>query len=139
MSVEADDRRQPGERERAAAAPMRRALISVSDKSGVVDFAQGLQALGVEIVSTGGTAAALSEGGIAVRTVEELTGAPEILGGRVKTLHPRLHGALLAVRDDPEHAATLERRGDRGRSTSSARTSTRSSGRRPGARRPTPR
>jgi phosphoribosylaminoimidazolecarboxamide formyltransferase/IMP cyclohydrolase len=87
--------------------PIRRALISVSDKSGVVEFAQGLQALGVEIVSTGGTAAALADGGIAVRTVEELTGAPEILGGRVKTLHPRLHGALLAVRDDPEHAATL--------------------------------
>ncbi|MFN8112060.1 MAG: bifunctional phosphoribosylaminoimidazolecarboxamide formyltransferase/IMP cyclohydrolase [Solirubrobacterales bacterium] len=91
--------------------PIRRALISVSDKSGVVEFAQGLQALGVEIVSTGGTAAALAEGGIAVRTVEELTGAPEILGGRVKTLHPRLHGALLAVRDDPEHAATLDEEG----------------------------
>ena len=87
--------------------PIRRALISVSDKSGVVDFARGLEALGVEIVSTGGTAAALREGGVAVRTVEELTGAPEILDGRVKTLHPRLHGALLAVRDDPEHAATL--------------------------------
>ena len=86
---------------------IRRALISVSDKSGIVEFAQGLQALGVEIVSTGGTAAALTDGGIAVRTVEELTGTPEILGGRVKTLHPRLHGALLAVRDDPEHAATL--------------------------------
>ena len=91
--------------------PIRRALISVSDKGGVVEFAQGLQALGVEIVSTGGTAAALSEAGIAVRTVEDLTGAPEILGGRVKTLHPRLHAALLAVRDDPEHAATLEREG----------------------------
>jgi len=86
---------------------VRRALISVSDKSGVVDFARGLEALGVEIVSTGGTAAALREGGVTVRTVEELTGAPEILDGRVKTLHPRLHGALLAVRDDPDHAATL--------------------------------
>ncbi|HET6831971.1 MAG TPA: bifunctional phosphoribosylaminoimidazolecarboxamide formyltransferase/IMP cyclohydrolase [Solirubrobacterales bacterium] len=91
--------------------PIRRALISVSDKSGVVEFAQGLQALGVEIVSTGGTAATLRDGGIEVRTVEELTGAPEILDGRVKTLHPRLHAALLAVRDDPEHAATLEREG----------------------------
>ncbi len=90
---------------------VKRALISVFDKSGVVEFAQGLQAMGVEIVSTGGTAATLSDGGIAVRTVEELTGAPEILGGRVKTLHPRLHGSLLAVRDDPEHAATLEREG----------------------------
>jgi phosphoribosylaminoimidazolecarboxamide formyltransferase/IMP cyclohydrolase len=88
---------------------VKRALISVSDKSGLVDFAQGLQALGIEIVSTGGTAAALSDGGIAVRTVEELTGAPEILGGRVKTLHPRLHAALLAVREDPDHAETLER------------------------------
>src|SRR6188472_2002448 len=88
---------------------IRRALISVSDKSGVVDFARGLQALGVEVVSTGGTAAALSAGGVAVRTVEELTGAPEILDGRVKTLHPRLHGSLLAVREDPEHAATLAR------------------------------
>ena len=87
--------------------PIRRALISVSDKSGVVDFARGLEALGVEIVSTGGTAAALREGGVTARTVEELTGAPEILDGRVKTLHPRLHGALLAVRDDPDHAATL--------------------------------
>ena len=87
--------------------PIRRALISVSDKSGVVDFARGLEELGVEIVSTGGTAAALREGGVPVRTVEELTGAPEILDGRVKTLHPRLHGALLAVRDDPDHAATL--------------------------------
>ena len=86
---------------------IRRALISVSDKSGVVDFARGLEELGVEIVSTGGTAAALREGGVTVRTVEELTGAPEILDGRVKTLHPRLHGALLAVRDDPDHAATL--------------------------------
>jgi len=91
--------------------PIRRALISVADKGGVLEFAQGLQALGVEIVSTGGTAATLRGGGIAVRTVEELTGAPEILDGRVKTLHPRLHGALLAVRDDPEHAATLEREG----------------------------
>jgi phosphoribosylaminoimidazolecarboxamide formyltransferase/IMP cyclohydrolase len=90
---------------------VRRALISVSDKSGAVEFAQGLQALGIEIVSTGGTAAALRSGGIDVRTVEELTGAPEILGGRVKTLHPRLHAGLLAVRDDPEHAATLDREG----------------------------
>jgi phosphoribosylaminoimidazolecarboxamide formyltransferase/IMP cyclohydrolase len=87
--------------------PIRRALISVSDKSGVVEFAQGLRALGVEIVSTGGTASALRDAGVDVRSVEELTGAAEILGGRVKTLHPRLHAALLAVRDDAEHAATL--------------------------------
>jgi phosphoribosylaminoimidazolecarboxamide formyltransferase/IMP cyclohydrolase len=87
---------------------VRRALISVSDKTGVADFARGLDALGVEIVSTGGTAEALRESGVEVRTVEELTGSPEILDGRVKTLHPRLHAALLAVRDDPSHAAALE-------------------------------
>ncbi len=90
---------------------VRRALLSASDKSGLVDFAVGLQRLGVEIVSTGGTAAALSAAGIEVRSVEDLTGAAEILGGRVKTLHPRLHAGLLAVRDDPEHAATIEREG----------------------------
>ncbi len=90
---------------------VRRALLSVSDKGGLVDFAKGLVGLGIEIVSTGGTAAALREAGIEVRTVEDLTGAPEILGGRVKTLHPRLHAGLLAVREDPEHAATLEREG----------------------------
>jgi len=90
---------------------VRRALISVSDKSGVAEFAQGLARLGIEIVSTGGTAAALTEAGVEVRPVEDLTGAPEILGGRVKTLHPKLHAGLLAVRDDPEHAATIERDG----------------------------
>ena len=90
---------------------VRRALLSVSDKSGLVDFARGLERLGVELVSTGGTAAALREVGLEVRTVEDLTGAPEILGGRVKTLHPRLHAGLLAIREDPEHAATLEREG----------------------------
>jgi len=101
----------PAQEAEPAPIRVRRALISVFDKSGVVEFAQGLQALGVEIVSTGGTASVLADGGIAVRSVEELTGAPEILGGRVKTLHPRLHGSLLAVRDDPEHAATLESEG----------------------------
>ena len=90
---------------------VRRALISVSDKTGIVDFARGLARLGVEIVSTGGTAAALREAGLEVRDVAELTGSPEILDGRVKTLHPRLHAALLAVRDDPEHMATLEAEG----------------------------
>src|SRR5919197_4703445 len=88
-----------------------RALISVSDKTGVVDFARGLARLGVEIVSTGGTAAALREAGIEVRDVSDLTGSPEILGGRVKTLHPRLHGGVLAVRDDPAHAKVLEDEG----------------------------
>src|SRR3954463_3013159 len=90
---------------------VRRALISVSDKTGVADFAKGLAGLGVEIVSTGGTAAALREAGLEVRDVADLTGSPEILGGRVKTLHPRLHAALLAVRDDPEHQSTLEAEG----------------------------
>src|SRR5207247_4341215 len=87
------------------------ALVSVSDKTGVVEFARGLARLGVAIVSTGGTAAALRDGGVEVTDVAELTGSPEILDGRVKTLHPRLHAALLAVRDDPAHAATLEAEG----------------------------
>src|SRR6476619_3385021 len=88
---------------------VRRALISVSDKTGLADFGRGLAALGVEILSTGGTAAALREAGVEVTDVAEFTGQEEILGGRVKTLHPRLHAALLARRDDPEHMATLER------------------------------
>jgi phosphoribosylaminoimidazolecarboxamide formyltransferase/IMP cyclohydrolase len=90
---------------------VRRALISVSDKTGVADFAKSLAALGVEILSTGGTAAALREAGLEVADVSEFTGQEEILGGRVKTLHPRLHAALLARRGDPEHMATLEREG----------------------------
>jgi phosphoribosylaminoimidazolecarboxamide formyltransferase/IMP cyclohydrolase len=90
---------------------VRRALISVSDKTGVTDFAKTLAGLGVEILSTGGTASALREAGLEVTDVSEFTGQEEILGGRVKTLHPRLHGALLARRSDPEHMATLEREG----------------------------
>jgi phosphoribosylaminoimidazolecarboxamide formyltransferase / IMP cyclohydrolase len=90
---------------------VRRALISVSDKTGVADFAKGLAALGVEILSTGGTASALREAGLEVTDVSEFTGQEEILDGRVKTLHPRLHAALLARRDDPGHMATLEREG----------------------------
>src|SRR5689334_23511416 len=90
---------------------VRRALISVSDKTGVADFAKGLAALGVEILSTGGTATALREAGLEVTDVSEFTGQEEILDGRVKTLHPRLHAALLARRGDPEHMATLEREG----------------------------
>ena len=88
---------------------VRRALISVSDKTGVADFAKSLAALGVEILSTGGTAAALREAGLEVTDVSVFTGQEEILGGRVKTLHPRLHAALLARRDDEEHLATLAR------------------------------
>jgi phosphoribosylaminoimidazolecarboxamide formyltransferase/IMP cyclohydrolase len=90
---------------------VRRALLSVSDKTGVVDFAKSLVALGVEILSTGGTAAALREAGLEVTDVSEFTGQEEILDGRVKTLHPRLHAALLARREDPEHMATLAREG----------------------------
>jgi len=93
------------------ALPIRRALVSVADKTGVADFAAGLAQAGVEIVSTGGTEAVLREAGVEVRSVEELTGFPEILDGRVKTLHPHLHAALLAVRDDPEHAQALQERG----------------------------
>src|SRR5436190_14494752 len=87
---------------------VRRALISVSDKTGVTDFARGLAKLGVELVSTGGTAAALREAGLEVGDVADVTGSTEILDGRVKTLHPRLYAALLAVRQDPDHMATLE-------------------------------
>ncbi len=90
---------------------VRRALISVSDKTGVADFARALAALGVEILSTGGTADALREAGVEVTDVSQFTGQEEILDGRVKTLHPRLHAALLARRDDPEHSAVLEREG----------------------------
>src|SRR3954465_7039850 len=86
-----------------------RALISVSDKRGVVAFARGLADLGWEIISTGGTAAALRSADVPVIEVEKLTGFPELLDGRVKTLHPMIHGALLARRDLPEHVAALER------------------------------
>ena len=82
---------------------VRRALLSVSDKTGIVDFARGLPELDVEIVSTGGTARALAEAGIPVRAIEDFTGFPEIMDGRVKTLHPRLYAGLLARRDDDEH------------------------------------
>ena len=86
---------------------IRRALLSVSDKRGLVDFARGLVDLGVEIVSTGGTARELEEHGIDTRPVEDYTGFPEILGGRVKTLNPRIYAGLLAVRSDDEHIETL--------------------------------
>ncbi|MDP9228168.1 MAG: bifunctional phosphoribosylaminoimidazolecarboxamide formyltransferase/IMP cyclohydrolase [Actinomycetota bacterium] len=90
---------------------MRTALISVADKTGVAEFAKGLAEAGVQIVSTGGTLTVLREAGVEVRPVEELTGFPEILDGRVKTLHPHLHAGLLAVRDDPQHQQTLRERG----------------------------
>jgi phosphoribosylaminoimidazolecarboxamide formyltransferase/IMP cyclohydrolase len=90
---------------------IRRALLSVSDKTGLVELAQGLDRHGVELVSTGGTARALREAGLAVKDVSELTGFPEMMDGRVKTLHPKVHGGLLAVRDDPEHRAAMEAQG----------------------------
>ena len=91
--------------------PVRRALISVHDKTGVIEFARGLAALGVEILSTGGTARLLRESGVAVVEVAEVTGFPEMLDGRVKTLHPKVHGGILARRDRPEHMAALDAQG----------------------------
>src|SRR4029077_2147752 len=84
---------------------VRRALLSVSDKAGIVDFARGLEELGVEIVSTGGTARELSGAGLEIRNIEDFTGFPEVMDGRVKTLHPRLYAGLLARRDDDAHLA----------------------------------
>ena len=84
-----------------------RALLSVYDKTGLVEFAQGLSRLGWELVSSGGTASALTDAGVACTPVEEVTGSPEMLGGRVKTLHPAIHGGILADRDRPEHLADL--------------------------------
>ncbi|QDZ08866.1 bifunctional phosphoribosylaminoimidazolecarboxamide formyltransferase/IMP cyclohydrolase [Sphingomonas panacisoli] len=91
--------------------PIRRALLSVSDKTGIVDLAKALAAQGVELVSTGGSATALRDAGLAVRDVSDLTGFPEMMDGRVKTLHPMVHGGLLAVRDDPEHVAAMDEHG----------------------------
>lgn len=87
--------------------PIRRALLSVTDKSGLVDFAAFLTSLGVELVSTGGTRRMLVEAGLAVTAVSEVTGFPEILGGRVKTLHPNIHAGVLADKTDPSHMETL--------------------------------
>ena len=88
--------------------PVRRALISLSDKTGLEELAVGLARHNVEIVSTGGTAAKLRESGAAVRDISDLTGFPEMMDGRVKTLHPKVHGGLLGVRDNREHAAAME-------------------------------
>lgn len=84
-----------------------RALLSVSDKTGLIAFAQALHKLGIALVSTGGTARALAEAGLPVTDVSDLTGFPEMMDGRVKTLHPKVHGGLLAVRSDPEHQASM--------------------------------
>jgi phosphoribosylaminoimidazolecarboxamide formyltransferase/IMP cyclohydrolase len=88
-----------------------RALLSVSDKTGLAELGRALARHGVELVSTGGTAGALREAGLEVRDVSDLTGFPEMMDGRVKTLHPKVHGGLLAVRDDPEHAAAMAAHG----------------------------
>src|SRR6201985_350709 len=90
---------------------VKRAMLSVSDKTGIVEFARGLTELGIEVISTGGTARALTENGIRVRSISDLTGFPEIMDGRVKTLHPKLYAGLLAVRDNPEHLRAAEDQG----------------------------
>lgn len=90
---------------------IRRALISVSDKTDIVDFARELKSFDVEIISTGGTAKTLREAGIEVRDVSEVTGFPEMMDARVKTLHPKIHGALLGVRDNPKHVAAMKEHG----------------------------
>jgi phosphoribosylaminoimidazolecarboxamide formyltransferase/IMP cyclohydrolase len=91
--------------------PIKRALLSVFDKSGMAEFAKALAGLGVELVSTGGTAKLIGETGAAVRDIADLTGFPEMMDGRVKTLHPKVHGGLLAVRDNPGHKASMETHG----------------------------
>jgi phosphoribosylaminoimidazolecarboxamide formyltransferase / IMP cyclohydrolase len=91
--------------------PLKRALISVSDKTGLIDAARVLAGLGVELVSTGGTAKAIADAGLAVKDISELTGFPEMMDGRVKTLHPVVHGGLLGVRDAPEHARAMAEHG----------------------------
>src|SRR3954449_1976796 len=93
---------QPGE------VRIRRAVLSVSDKTGIVEFAAGLSDLGVELISTGGTARALEAAGLEVRAIDEFTGFPEMMSGRVKTLHPKLYAGLLARRDDPAHMVAAE-------------------------------
>ena len=100
--------------------PVRRALLSVSDKTGLVPLAGALAARGIELVSTGGTASALRAAGLAVRDVSELTGFPEMLDGRVKTLHPAVHGGLLALRDDPAHQAAAAAHGSTSQSACTA-------------------
>ncbi|MFQ5623751.1 MAG: bifunctional phosphoribosylaminoimidazolecarboxamide formyltransferase/IMP cyclohydrolase [Paracoccaceae bacterium] len=91
--------------------PLRRALISVSDKTGLEDLGRALAGRGVELLSTGGTAAALRAAGLAAKDVSEITRFPEMMGGRVKTLHPMVHGGLLALRDDPDHRRAMEEHG----------------------------
>src|SRR5512136_1677918 len=92
-------------------AKIKKVIISVSDKSGVAEFARELDAFGVEFLSTGGTAKMLREAGLKVKDISEYTGFPEMLDGRVKTLHPKVHGGLLGVRDNPAHAQKMKEQG----------------------------
>ena len=91
--------------------PVRRALISVSDKTGLVELAHVLAAGGIELLSTGGSAKTLRDAGLEVRDVAEVTGFPEMMDGRVKTLHPNVHGGLLALRDNADHVAAMQAHG----------------------------
>ena len=90
---------------------VQRALLSVTDKTGVAAFARGLSELGIELISTGGTAALLRKEGIPVRDVSEVTGFPEMLDGRVKTIHPMIAGGVLAIRSNPEHMKAVQKHG----------------------------
>ena len=90
---------------------IRRALVSVTDKTGLVDFAKGLQEFGVHILSTGGTAKLLREQGVAITEVADYTGFPEMLDGRVKTLHPKIHGGILGIRENDAHVKTMAAHG----------------------------
>src|SRR5258708_6662339 len=95
----------------SATSKIRRAILSVTDKSGLIDFARKLAALGIELVSTGGTANLLRASGIAVKDISNPTGSPEMLDGRVKTLHPKAHGGILHRRDDSKHVAAVAEHG----------------------------
>ena len=90
-------------------AKIKRALISVSDKKGIVEFAKGLEKLGIEIISTGGTAKTLREGRVKIKAISDVTGFPEMLSGRVKTHHPKIHGGILAIRGDRGHMEQVKK------------------------------
>ena len=90
---------------------IRRALVSVSDKTGVVEFAKALSDMGVTVISTGGTARALGEAGVKVVPIEEVTGFPEMMDGRVKTLHPKVHGGILAIKNNDDHVQAMKEHG----------------------------
>src|SRR5580704_15870285 len=92
----------------SAESKIQRAILSVTDKTGLVDFARQLSGLGIELVSTGGTAKLLRDSGVAVRDISSLTGFPEMLDGRVKTLHPKVHGGILHIRSNPEHLSSVK-------------------------------